>query len=131
MGLKAGDEILKIDNKKHDALTLYTYHDSKCINSEKQYKTVDFLGETFYTYFYFGKVPFYKAVARLKTYGPQYAHFFYQNQYVTKQFDQLEFDAPKWMYDQSEVEVLVKRNGKKLKLKGVLYDLMPAYWYGL
>lgn len=131
MGLKAGDEILKINNNKHDALTLYTYYDSKCIDSKKEYKTVDFLGDTFYTYFYFGKVPFYKAVARLKTYGPQYAHFFYQNQYVTKQFDKLEFDAPKWMYDQSEVEVLVKRNGKKLKLKGVLYDLMPAYWYGL
>ncbi len=121
IGLMAGDEVLKIDNKNHIYPTQYAYYNSKCVDKRVLDKE----------YWQYKNQPFYKVVAGVKTYGPIYTHFDYQNQTVSIKWDKLEYDPPVWMYDKSEVEILIKRNGKKQKIKGVLYDEMPVYWYGL
>ena len=123
MGLKAGDEVLKI-NGRSDAKPTFMHFFNEGSNCVK--KDVVNRNE-----FIFEKQPFYKVVPNAKVSKSIYNFFEYRNQHAHTLWDRIDIIPPYWFNGGNEVEVQIKRNGKKMKLKGVLYGLLPVYWYRL
>ena len=121
LGLKPGDELIKIDGKKGAKSLKKGYY--------KGMLQKNYVRERDKEELMFKKQPYYKILPVAISYGKIYR--LYESPYREEySFDEIEWEPVYWMYG-NEVELEIKRNGKKMKIKGALYGKTHGPIYGI
>lgn len=118
LGLQPGDELIKIDGKKGAKLKTKTYYKGSPSKGPVYEQDKEEL--------MFKKQPYYKIVPYAVKNARVYSFF----EYGDWSFDEIEYEPVYWMYG-NEVELEIKRNGKKMKIKGALYGKTHGPIYGI
>lgn len=120
LGLKPGDELIKIDGKKGAKFKRKCYYNGrhqKELDKEHDKEELKFKNQPYY------KIVL-SAIENAKIYR------LYESPYNEFSFDEIEWEPVYWMYGK-EVELEIKRNGKKMKIKGALYGETRGPLYGI
>ena len=123
LGLQPGDELIKIDGKKGAKLITKCYYKGRPHEKDPVYeRTKEEL--------MFKNQPYYKIVPFAVKNARVYQFWEYKSEYGDWSYDEIEWEPVYWMYGK-EVELEIKRNGKKMKIKGVLYGETRYPLYGI